>query len=357
MPPPFYGVVIMSRPTSIAIFWLVIGLTVSINAQVTDRQPVARVGEQQIYEEDLLPLIGAQLIQLKDQEYELRMRALQNMINQKLLEQEARGMGLSIQQLLAEKVDRNVPPPTAAEVQSYYLAHKDPLGRSLDDVKDQLEKIVGQLKLQQARKEYLEPLQRKAGVSIMLSRPRASVLPDPVRAIGPADAPVTIIEFADFECPYCQQAEAVLKQVRDKYKDKIRVAFRDFPLKPIHPLAVPAAEASRCAAEQGKYWEYHDQLFSKDASLDPGGLRNHAQAAGLDVQDFTTCLDSRKFEADVENDLLAGYKAGVSGTPTFYINGLQLTGSQAAPALEKIIDEELASSGVHHHNEPPPTGH
>jgi protein-disulfide isomerase len=133
-------------------------------------------------------------------------------------------------------------------------------------------------------------------------------------------------------------------KVLDKYKGKVRFGFRDFPLRQIHPQAEQAAEASRCAADQGKFWEYHDLLYSNQPRLDSDSLREHARSAGLDPERFGTCLASGKFVAPIESDLQAGVVAGVSATPTFYINGVPLVGVQSASAFEKIIDSELAEA-------------
>jgi protein-disulfide isomerase len=332
------------RLTTLNIVFTIVALAPASSAQTNDtRQPLARIGDQAVYEEDLLPSLGPQLLQLKNQEYELRMTALRNLINQRLVQEDAKESGLSVQEFLAKKVDLTTPPPSASELESYYLNHKDPLGRPFDEIKPQLVQTVTQIKVQQTRNEYVERLQQKAGVSILYSRPRVEIDTDVSRIRGKVDAPVTIVEFADYECPYCQAAEEAVKQVMDKYQDQVRFVFLDFPLRPIHPLAQQAAEASRCAGEQGKFWEYHDRLISKGARLDPEGLQEQARQLGADLDRFGACLQSRKFEARVESDVVSGYKSGVSGTPTFYVNGVALVGNQPASAFTKIIDAELAA--------------
>ena len=281
------------------------------------------------------------------------MSALQNLVNQKLLEEEAKGTGLSIQQFLLEKVDGRVPPPDSREVEAYYLAHKDPLGRPLEKIKPQLELTVAGSKLQQARKAYFDALRRKAGVSILFSRPRVEIPTDSSRIRGNPDAPVSIVEFADFECPISQQVEPTLAQVLGRYGGKVSIAFLDFPLKSIHPLAERAAEASRCAGEQSKFWDYHDLLLGKEARLDPDGLREYARTTGLNIEQFGACLESRKFEAPVARDILAGYRSGISVTPTFYVNGIELVGIQQLSAFETIIDAELETAASKEKTEPP----
>jgi protein-disulfide isomerase len=323
----------------------VIIVSSALSAQTSPpRQPIARIGEQAIYEEDLLPIIGGQLMQIRNQEYELKTKALVTLVNRRLLEEEAKNEGVSTETFLEQKVDRDLPPPTASEIEAYYLAQKDRLNRPLEEIKPQLEPALVQARRQQARQGYLDRLRQKAAVSILLSRPKVDITADPSRLRGSPDAPVTIVEFSDFQCSYCQAAQKTLKELLDKYTGKVRLGFRDFPLKQIHPQAQQAAEASRCAGEHGKFWEYHDLLYANQAKLDFSGLTEDARAAGLDVQAFSLCLASGKFKAPIESDLQAGTISGVSGTPAFYINGVPLSGVQPASAFEKIIESELAKS-------------
>jgi len=317
----------------------------ALSAQTPSSQlPVARVGGRPIYEEDLMPLIGGQLLQLKNQEYELKSKALDNVVNQRLLQQEARGSGVSVDALLEQAVDRSLPRPSANEIEAYYLARKDRLNQPFQEVKAQLEQSLLEARRQQARQSYIDGLRQKADITILLNPPKVEVQPDPARLLGTVDAPVTIVEFADFECPYCQEVEQSLQKVMEKYKGKVRLGFRDFPLRQIHPGAQLAAEAARCAGEQGRYWEYHDVLYTNQAKLDQGSLREYARTVNLDLARFEACLTSGKFLGPVEGDLQAGAKLGVSATPTFYINGSILVGVQPLSAFGKIIEAEIAGA-------------
>jgi predicted DsbA family dithiol-disulfide isomerase len=310
------------------------------------RQPVARMGDEAIYEEDLLPSIGVQLLQLKNQEYELQIKAVKSVVNQRLLDSAAKAKGLSREAFLQEVVDKNVPPPSASEIEGYYLAQKDRLNQPLDQVKPQVEQGLIQAKRQRARQDYIDRLYQNAGVSVFLSRPRARAEADPSRLRGSADAPVTIVEFADYQCPYCGNVEEVVLKVVAKYQGKVRFGFRDFPLRQIHSDAERAAEASRCAGEQGKFWEYHDLLFANQVRLEPNGLREYAQKTGLDVERFGACLASGKFAAQIESDIQSGLGAGVSSTPTFFVNGIAIVGAQPASAFENVIDSELRDANL-----------
>jgi protein-disulfide isomerase len=313
-------------------------------AQTKDpRQPVARLGDEAIYEDDLLPSIGVQWSQLKIQEYELQIKAIRTVANLRLLENAAKTKGLSNEAFLQEVVDKNVLPPSPGEIEGYYLSQKDRLNQPLDQVKQQIEQALIQAKRQQARQDYIDRLYQNAGVSILLDRPRAKVEVDPSRLRGSVDAPVTIIEFADFQCPFCRSVEDAVMKTVEKYKGLVRLGFRDFPLRPIHPDAERAAEASRCAGEQGKFWEYHDLLFTGQPKLDANGLREYAQKAGLNVERFGTCLSNEKFAAQIESDIQSGLSAGVGSTPTFFLNGIAMVGAQPASAFETAIESELRS--------------
>src|SRR5262249_25878458 len=160
-------------------------------------------------------------------------------------------------------------------------------------------------------------------------------------ARGIADAPVTIVEFEDFQCPFCKRAQATLDQILVSYKDRVKLVHRDFPLQPLHPAAWKAHEAGRCAQDQGKFWEYRDLLYRNTPAADPESLSKYASQLGLDPGHFRECLDTDKFKAVVEKDEAEGERLGVQGTPAFFINGRPLTGAQSTSEFARIIEEEL----------------
>jgi len=160
---------------------------------------------------------------------------------------------------------------------------------------------------------------------------------------GPNGAPVTIVEFSDFQCPYCRQAEPTLKQVRNKYGDRVRIVYMDFPLS-FHPQAMGAALAARCADEQGRFWAYHDALFADQSRLSTPALKDLAARLNLDTASFDSCLDQRKYESTVLSDKAEGKNANVTGTPTFVVNGTALVGAQPLSAFESAIGAASRSS-------------
>src|SRR6185436_1904052 len=169
------------------------------------------------------------------------------------------------------------------------------------------------------------------------------VASDPSRLRGSSSARVVIVEFSDFQCPYCRSVLPTLKNLLAKYEGQVSLSFRDLPLRDIHPQAESAAQASRCASEQGKFWEYHDLLFENPNKLNPEGLAEHARTLKLDDKQFDSCLSSGKYKVQVEQDRQLGLRVGINGTPGFVVNGNLLNGNQPQDAFEKIIQAELAA--------------
>ena len=182
---------------------------------------------------------------------------------------------------------------------------------------------------------------------------KVSVSEDDDPFIGDKDAPVVIIEFSDFQCPFCRRHYTqTLPQLKAEYIDtgKVKYVYRDFPLTQIHPAAVPAAEAAECADEQGKFWELHDKIFDKENEQGQGTVSFSiedvkswaAEIPGIDTAKLNQCIDSEKYAQEVQKDLADGLAAGVGGTPTFYINGKELVGAVPYSAIKAAIDAELA---------------
>lgn len=308
------------------------------------KQPVATVDGQTIYDEDLAPSVQGQLLPLRNQEYEIKKKALDNLIEQKLLEAAAKKKGLTTEKLLDQEVNSKVPDSSDAEIEGYYLGLK--VKSPLADVKTQLRDGLKQTKTQQARQDYLKRLRADSNVVVLLSAPRVEVAYDPARVRGNPKAPIMIVEFSDYQCPYCHQVEPTVKEVLTKYGEKVSLSYRDFPLTAIHSQAQISAEASRCALEQGKFWEYHDQLFTA-SKLEKDDLIGYARNLKLDDKQFSSCLTGEKYKADIDKDLQEGRKAGVTGTPGFFINGIALSGAQGQDAFTRVIDEELARKSSH----------
>jgi protein-disulfide isomerase len=160
-------------------------------------------------------------------------------------------------------------------------------------------------------------------------------------SLGPEDAPITIIEFSDFECPFCQRFHReVFGRLLSAYPNEIRFVYRDFPLTSIHPNAFPAAEAANCARDQGAFWEFHDRLFTE--GLGDKAYRRYASELGLDMDAFETCIRERRYKDEVQADLTFAANLGVRSTPTFFINGIAIVGAQPFEVFQRVIEGELA---------------
>jgi len=274
--------------------------------------------------------------------YEARRAALEDIVSNRLLEQEAKSRGTDKATLAKTEIADKVVAPTEIDVAAWYKANPARVsGAPLDQVAGPIRSLLTQERTQAAQTRFIDSLKARTAVKIMLDPPRIEVAEAGRPAIGPAGAPIEVIEFSDFQCPFCLRSYPTVKQVMTTYGNKIRFVYRHFPL-PNHPNARPAAEAAACAADQGKFWEYHDRLFENQSKLADADLKQHAAALGLDAAKFNACFDQKAFSKDVTDDVQAGQEAGVSGTPAFFINGRPLSGAQPFEAFKRVIDEELA---------------
>lgn len=308
-------------------------------AQITT---VAEINGDTISLQDLKQASGEQLAMLEDQAYRLKQQKLEQMIGDRLLAREASRRKISVESLIQAEITSQAA-VTAEEIHNVYELNKNQLQKPEPDVTDQIRTYLRDQKIAVRRGEFVKSLQAQAKVSIYLDPPapfRSDVGPEgPSR--GAADAPVTIVEFEDFQCPFCKKAQGTLEQVLLRYKDKVRVVHRDFPLQPLHPASQKAHEAARCAEEQGKFWEYRELLYKNTPAAGPEQLNDYASKVGVDVAVFKQCLDSGKFKMLVQKDETEGDRLGVTGTPAFFINGRLLSGAQPENEFARVIDEEL----------------
>ncbi len=200
---------------------------------------------------------------------------------------------------------------------------------------------LNQSELHMTRQQLLKRLRDADGTPVLLQPAKVHVAYDPARLRGSPQAPVMIVEFSDFQCPFCRKVQSTLKNLLEKYQGQVSLAYRDFPLRGMHSQAESAAEGSRCALEQGKFWEYHDLLFGNPDKLNRSGVAGMAQSLGLNERQFDICMSSGKYTKQVEQDLQDGIRAGVEGTPGIFINGILLNGAQPETAFEKVIRSEL----------------
>ena len=299
-------------------------------------EPLAVVDGQPIREADLDT--GGALLQLEQQAYRVRMQALEEAVAERVIAAEAERRGVSVDELLEAEVETSE--PTEAEIQTFYERQKGRINRPLEDVREQVRQFLVEQSKREAREQFVAGLREKSDVKILLSPPRLPVeLADaPIR--GAADAPVTIVEFSDFQCPFCRRVQPTLSELQERYGDKLRWSFKDLPLNDIHPEAAQAAQAARCAGEQDKFWEYRAELF--EAQRITSGMHDEIAAElGLELEPFQQCLESGRYADEVEQDSAEAAALGISGTPAFLVNGILISGAQPLEAFTEVIDREL----------------
>ncbi|HKY64067.1 MAG TPA: thioredoxin domain-containing protein [bacterium] len=303
---------------------------------------VAELDGEKITEANLDEIVAGQLAQIQTQIYEIKRQGLDTLIDDRLLTKEAKKRGITVDQLLKVEILEKVGTISDEEVKLFFEDNKARLqGRSLEELKEPIRSQLLARKTSLYRMNFLDRLRSASSVKILLAPPKVDVGVDDDPSKGPKGAKVTIIEFTDYQCPFCSKVRPTVKQLVADYGDKIHYVLRDFPLD-FHPAAKKAAEAAQCAGDQGKYWEYSDVLWNNQKSLEVTELKAYATGLSLDQKKFDACLDEGKYSAEVDKDLADGAKAGVNGTPTFFINGRSLSGALPVEQFKKIIDAELA---------------
>ncbi len=278
--------------------------------------------------------------------YEARRRMLDDVVGNRLIEREAQARGIGRDELLAAELPERTEAVADAEVDQIYEANRDRLGgRTLDEMRPEIRSLLERQRPAQALRRYMTELRQAADdIVITLEPPRQEIeLSAADRSKGPADAPVVIVEFSDFECPYCKQATATMDALIERYPDQIRFVYKDFPL-PNHPHAFKAAEAGHCAHEQGEFWPFHDKLFATQDALDSESLKAYADEIGLDADAFAACLDDARHADAVNDEMAAGRRLGASSTPTLFVNGRPVFGALPLDFFDEIVREELAAA-------------
>jgi protein-disulfide isomerase len=277
--------------------------------------------------------------------YQNRRNMIELLVGDELIANAAKASGQSVEAFLAADGVKRLPAITEADIAQFFEQNKDRAqGRTLDQLRGEIKPYLEERRRQQARAMLVDELKSKEGANwkVMLDPPRYTVptaKDDPVR--GNPAAPITIVEFSDYQCPFCARVNPTLAKIRETYGDRVKIVFKDYPL-PNHPQAPKAAEAARCAGEQSKYWEMHDAMFANQRALEVPSLKQTARAIGLDGTAFDQCLDSGKWRATVRAGSELGEQMGVNSTPTLYVNGRALIGAMPFENFKQIIDEELS---------------
>lgn len=297
---------------------------------------------------DLDELIGDELATLEvtygTQRHQLLQAGVEQAVRRRLLEAEAAQQGITYDELVAQRLGSI--DVTDAEINAWYQANQARLqGRPLEMLRPAIRQFLTEQQQDEVLGQLAAELAEERAVEVYLEPFRVDVATAGHPSWGPQDASVTLVEFSDFECPYCAGFTETLQRIKQDYEGRIRVVYRQFPLTQIHPNAMQAAEASLCAEEQGKFWQLHDLMFADQQGLGTAQLREKARQVGMDGVAFDACLDSGRYLEQIEADLQAGTRLGVTGTPAVFINGRPLGGGAVGyEVLAAMLDEELAAS-------------
>lgn len=309
------------------------------------KEVAASIGGEQILEKDLVKGVESDLYEAEMKVYEIKFAKLQSMLLEKFMNQDPDKKNLTNDEFLDKYIAKNVK-ISDAEVEKFIKDRQIPKEQVNPEIKTRIVEFLTVEAKKVAVEKWIGEKTKKSPVEIYLQRPTLPVFEVNVGDApfkGGADAKVTIIEFSDFQCPFCSKGATVLAEIEKKYGNKVKIAFKHYPL-PFHAQARVAAEASMCANEQNvKYfWKMHDTMFADQSKLDKDNLIATAKKAGVKEAEFKACLEAGKYKARVDSDVAEGGKIGIKSTPTFFVNGKLISGAQPIEVFSEVIDAELA---------------
>ncbi len=348
------GVFQRTRSNPTLSFLALLGASLGLACGAADRGDspgvLATIGDESITRSEVEEQVADELARMDHQyrqdRHNLMQRALEQVVRERLLTAEAEAQGITPEQLSAQ-IQSSVS-VTEADARTWYETnHRSLGGRSYEELASRIQEFLVNTGRQKAMTDYARELERQKGVVYHLEPFRVELNLKGAPSKGPAGAPVTLVEFSDFECPFCGGFVHTLKELEEAYGDQLRVVYQQYPLEQIHPRAFKAAEASLCAHEQGRFWEMHDLMFEEQDRLDVPSLKEKAARLGLKEDEFASCLDSGRMAEQIRQDMREGDQLGVEGTPAVFINGIAVGGGAAPYAvLAQIIDDELRRKGV-----------
>lgn len=308
---------------------------------------VAKINGEEITEEQLIGDAQIELLQLKKQEYDLKLAQLNKMVTDRLLSAEAKKAGMATaDEYIGKKLLKGEIKITDAEYKKFVKDKQIPEANINDQVKERIYAYMKEQKREETINAAVAKLSKSSPVEVYFKKPTSNIKVEIGQApvAGGENAKVAVVIFSDFQCPFCSKAAKTVSDLKKKYGNKVKIAFKHFPL-PMHKDAGPASEASMCVNEQGKdkFWKFHDLVFAAQDKLDPESLAKHAKASGADEKKFKECFDGKKYADFVKKDLQYGEKLGVRSTPTFFVNGNLLSGALPIDQFSEVIDEELES--------------
>jgi protein-disulfide isomerase len=305
----------------------------------------ASIGGEQILEKDLNAGIESDVYDAEMKVYEIKFGKLQAMLLEKFMNQDPNKKGLSNDEFLSKFIAKDVK-VTEPEIEKFIKDRQIPKDQVNPEIRERIKQYLEVEAKKLAVDNWIAEKTKKNPVEVYIHKPTRPVFDVSIKDApfkGGPDAKVTLVEYSDFQCPFCSKAAATVTEIEKKYGNKIKVVFKNFPL-PFHSQAKMAANAALCANEQSSklFWKMHDSMFADQTKLDKDNLIATAKKIGVKESDFTSCLTSEKHKAMIDSDMAEGQKLGLKSTPTFFINGKLVSGAQPIEVFSEVIDEELA---------------
>ncbi|HME06743.1 MAG TPA: DsbA family protein [Bryobacteraceae bacterium] len=310
---------------------------------VSPDAPLVAIDGNKLTLADLERMHPSALFHARNTFYEGQKKVVLSFVDDYLLQREAQKENLTVEQLLDRHVNSTIAKDPSEEALRVYYEGVDTT-EPYEKVREQIVGHLREVRIAKAKAAYMASLRQNAKIELLISPPRAEVAVKEIPVRGDAHAPVTIVEYADYECPYCQVAEPILQKVLAENQGKVDLIYKDVPL-PMHAHAQKASEAALCAGDQGKFWEYHDHLYAtKQFELQQ--LKAGARQLKLDGESFDKCLDAGDHAEKVKGTLKEGQQFGLEGTPSFFVNGRFVSGNLSAEDWRKMIDAEVTAAAA-----------
>ena len=310
----------------------------------TEDGVAVKVGDITISKKELMKGLETDLYDIEQKEFDLKFNKANSLIIEKLMDKDPKKKGLTIDVYMEKHIVSKIE-ISANDINNFVKEKNIPAAQVNPQIKERIKQYLMVEKKKDALDEWLAQKTKSTPIEIFFTKPRRpsfDVKVGNAPTIGDENAKVEVVEFSDFQCPFCSKAAVILKQLKQKYGKKVKIAFKQYPL-PFHAQAKGAAMAALCANDQKTeyFWKMHDAMFENQAKLAIADLKETAKRIGVDTAKFNKCLDSQQTLAAVEADIKQGQEIGVKSTPTFFVNGQLIQGAQPIEVFSEIIDAEL----------------
>lgn len=333
--------------------WAVVSCTTGDQAKATPKfnykdptKPgvAAKIGDVEVSDDELIGDARMEIMNREKEIYQIKIERLKKVIEEKVISKEAQAKKMTMDEYVEKELLKGKLTVSDAEYKAFVKERKIPETNITDDIKGKINEYLKGKKKADAIEVKIAEISKKTNIEVYFKEPNTKINVEMGDAVTKGDkgAKVTIVEFSDFQCPYCKKGADVTKELIKKYGNKIYIGFKHYPL-PFHTEAKKAAMASECANEQGKFWEMHDALFASQAEFKDGKWDKIAEKVGVkDIKKFNDCVSTDKFAAKMDKHMEEAKKLGINAVPNFFINGRVLAGAMPIEEFTKIIDEELA---------------